>query len=113
MNATAKRAINGHLCADEDPELTRLLRPSTVYQAPSDVINDPALSLSEKKAILASWASDACSLENRPAFRHPPSLAEPVTFDGIMEALQELDRLQRAPSAGAARFADRRSSPVC
>jgi hypothetical protein len=45
-----------------------LLHPGTVFTHPRDVVDHPALSLAEKRAILASWASDAsaiasCSLQ--------------------------------------------------
>jgi hypothetical protein len=112
MNVRAERDVNLHFYT-EDPELDRVLKPSTAYHAPSDVVHDPALSLFEKKAILAFWASDACALENHPAFRFPPSLAEPVSFDVIMSALQELDHLQSARSIHAGLPANRESSPAC
>ena len=36
---------------------------------PSEVLNDPDLSLNERRAILASWASDACAIEAAPEIR--------------------------------------------
>src|SRR3954470_1084184 len=33
---------------------------------PAEVVNDPDLTLNEKGAILASWASDACAVESVP-----------------------------------------------
>ena len=39
-----------------------LVRPSQVFEHPKDVLSDPDLSLNEKRAILASWASDACAV---------------------------------------------------
>ena len=36
-----------------------LQHPETVFDHPDDVVTDPKLSLSERRAILASWASDA------------------------------------------------------
>jgi hypothetical protein len=35
-------------------ELDRLLHPSQAFDRPADVVNDPDLSLNEKRAILAS-----------------------------------------------------------
>lgn len=55
------------------------------------MINDPDLTLSEKRAILASWASDACAVETAPGLRTPPG-QRPVPFDDIMDALRALDR---------------------
>lgn len=91
MKATPNGGFPLHFTT-ADPDLDRLLKPSSAYQHPTDVVDDPDLSLAEKKAILASWASDACAVECRPGYRHPPALPEPVSFDAIMSALQALDR---------------------
>jgi len=58
-------------------------------------VNDPNLSLNEKRAILASWASDACAVEAAPALRKAPS-GRVIQFDEIMDALQLLDRQSAA-----------------
>jgi hypothetical protein len=55
-----------------------------------DVLRDPDLSPNEKRAILASWASDACAVEAAPELRRQGS-GSPVSFDDIMEALKVLD----------------------
>jgi hypothetical protein len=47
------------------------LHPSQAFEQPV-AVNDPDLSLNEKRAILASWASDACAVEAVPALRRPP-----------------------------------------
>src|SRR5271165_2735051 len=52
-----------------DLELDDLLNPARAFAHPCDVVNDPDLSLNEKRAILASWASDACAVEAAPALR--------------------------------------------
>ena len=59
-----------------DPDT--LLHPANAFARPADVVNDPDLTLSEKRAILASWASDACAIEAFPALRHPPGKADEV-----------------------------------
>jgi hypothetical protein len=74
-----------------DGELDTLLHPSQVYDNPSEVVNDPDLSLNEKRAILASWASDACAIEAAPSLRKSPT-GRVVQFDDIMDALRMLDR---------------------
>src|SRR5215213_8845896 len=73
-----------------DSEIDSLVHPSQVFERPSDVLNEPDLSLDEKRAILASWASDACAIEAAPALRKAPS-GRVVTFDEIMDALRSLD----------------------
>lgn len=44
-----------------DPELDQLLYPSRAFGHPQAVVEDTDLSLNEKRAILASWASDVCA----------------------------------------------------
>jgi hypothetical protein len=72
-------------------DLDGLVHPSQVFDHPRDVLSDPDLSLNEKRAILASWASDACAIEASPALRRTPN-GGVVTFDDIMDALGSLDR---------------------
>lgn len=74
-----------------DFELDELLHPAQAFEHPSEVVNDPDLTLNEKRAILASWASDACAIEAAPELRSGPRGA-PVPFDDIMDALRKLDR---------------------
>jgi hypothetical protein len=72
-------------------DLDELLHPANAFEHPSEVVNDPDLTLNEKRAILASWASDACAIEAAPELRSSPAGA-PVRFDDIMEALRTLDQ---------------------
>lgn len=71
-------------------ELDELLHPAQAFSHPSEVVNDPDLTLNEKRAILASWASDACAIEAAPELRQGPK--SPVRFDDMMDALRALDR---------------------
>ncbi len=73
-------------------DLDALLHPARAFAHPDDVVGNPDLTLNEKRAILASWASDACALEAMPTWRLQPHGRKPVEFDDIMQALQELDR---------------------
>jgi hypothetical protein len=73
-----------------DDAVDAMLHPSQVFEHPSEVVNDPDLSLNEKRAVLASWASDACAVEAAPALRKGPTGR--VEFDEIMDALRALDR---------------------
>lgn len=68
-----------------------LVHPSQLFDHPKDVVGDPDLSLNEKRAILASWASDACAIEAAPGLRKSPA-GSAVRFDEIMDALRALDR---------------------
>jgi hypothetical protein len=81
---------------DDHYNFDELLHPANAFAHPSEVVNDPDLTLSEKRAILASWASDACALEAAPTLRRQPG-NRPVAFDEIMDALRELDRQAGQP----------------
>ena len=74
-----------------DPSLDRLLFPARHFNHPDEVVDDRTLDTQEKRAILASWASDACAVESMPALRKPPGAPCPVTFDAVMDALRRLD----------------------
>ena len=78
-------------------DINALLHPGTLFDHPRDVVSHPALTLSEKRAILASWASDASAIASHPALRAPAGLKRPVTIDEILEALCELDGGPRPP----------------
>ncbi len=86
----------------DDYDLDDLLHPAQAFGHPSEVVNDPDLTLNEKRAILASWASDACALEAAPSLRRVPGGQRPVLFDEVMEALRALDRqANQRPEEGA------------
>ena len=72
-------------------DLDTLLHPARAFAHPMDVVRDPDLTLNEKRAILACWASDACAIEAAPELRvtAPGSL---VAWDDIMDALRALDK---------------------
>jgi len=60
-------------------------------QRPVDVVRAPALSVDDKRAILAAWASDFYALDSKPALRQLPGTT-PVSIDEVQSALKELDR---------------------
>jgi hypothetical protein len=73
-------------------DLNDLLHPAQAFSHPAEVVNDPDLTLNEKRAILASWASDACAVESVPELRRAPIKGgRPVAFDDVMDALRALD----------------------
>jgi hypothetical protein len=69
---------------------------AAIYTHPSDVTSDPKLTTAEKRAVLASWISDARAVENAPSLRRLDSGAL-VEVDDIRRALVLLDEL--APMA--------------
>jgi hypothetical protein len=71
--------------------LDALVHPARVFTHPSEVVEHPELSPGEKRAILASWASDACAVEAAPSLRRLPGAAGPVGIDDVLAALRALD----------------------
>jgi hypothetical protein len=87
-----------------DLDLDDLLHPAQAFEHPRNVVADPDLTVNEKRAILASWASDACAVEAAPALRCVPGGREPVSVDEILEALRDLDRQARESGTQPARL---------
>jgi hypothetical protein len=80
-------------------DLNAILHPGSVFDHPRDVLADATLSRAEKRAILASWASDAAAVPSNPALRAIPG-KRPVFIDEILEALSSLDHSPRTPPGG-------------
>jgi hypothetical protein len=90
-----------------------LLHPGTAFDHPRDVVSHPGLSLAEKRAILASWASDASAIASCPALRAPAGRRAAVSLDEILAALCEVDGGPRPPPGGKPmrlRSAERRAA---
>jgi hypothetical protein len=64
---------------------------AAIYTGPDDVVGDPNLTTADKRAILASWVSDARAVEDTPTLRRLDSGAV-VEVGAILEALRGLDR---------------------
>ena len=88
-----------HRQAKDIYDLDQLLHPADAFQHPQAVVDDPDLTLNEKRAILAAWASDACAIEAAPELRQAPH-GPRVRFDDIMDELRALDR-RPSESAGS------------
>jgi hypothetical protein len=61
------------------------------FHHPFEFVGHPQLEPEVKRAILASWASDARAVENRPDLRRPPGSSRPIRLDDIMSAMRSLD----------------------
>jgi hypothetical protein len=86
--------------ADNIVDLNAILHPGSVYDHPRDVVEDPTITIGEKRAILASWASDAASVASNPALRELPGSHRMVTIDEVLEALSALDHGPKGPPGG-------------
>lgn len=64
-------------------EMAALLDPAGAFAHPMDVVDDCDLTPYEKRAILSSWAANACAV----AGPSQPVQANAVTFDDIVDAL--------------------------
>jgi hypothetical protein len=47
-------------------DVDALLHPSNAFRHPLDIVRDPDMTAAEKRAVLASWASDACASNPTP-----------------------------------------------
>ena len=81
---------------DEVFDLNELLHPADAFEHPLEVVHDPDLTLNEKRAILSSWASDACALEAAPELR-ALQRGKTVLFNDIIDALRSLDASNGEP----------------
>jgi hypothetical protein len=87
----------------DDFDLTMLLHPAEAFAQLMNVVNDLDLTLSEKRAILASWASDACAVEAVPTLRRGGA-ERTAPFDDIVDALRELARRAAGFGKGIPRY---------
>ena len=65
---------------------------AAIYTHPDDVTSDPKLTTAEKRAVLASWISDARAVKSVPSLRRLDSGAV-VEVDAVLRALVLLDKL--------------------
>ena len=86
-----------------DFDLDALLHPAQAFEHPLNVVQDADLTLNEKRAILAAWASDACAVEAVPALRQAPGGSRAVPIDDILDALRVLDKVAHACAADPAK----------
>ena len=93
-------SYRGHASDDNVYDLNAILHPGSVYDHPRDVLADEDLTLTEKRSILASWASDAAAVTSYPSLRAMPGQRQPVSIDEILEALSELDKGGPRPPGG-------------
>lgn len=61
-----------------------------IFQRPEEVLSDPKMSCAEKRALLASWASDAHAVPGAPSMRQLED-GSLVKVDEILQALKALD----------------------
>jgi hypothetical protein len=65
------------------------------FSHPADVVKDADLSHEEKRAILSSWASDACAVEGRPTLRRLWWSDVEVPLAEVLDAMRRLEAANR------------------
>ncbi len=85
------------LAGHGDPPVRAPSGDAAIYLHPEEVAGDPELTLADKRAILASWISDARAVENAPTLRRLDSGAV-VEADAILRALGSLDGSSSDPA---------------
>lgn len=91
-NSAAKHAVATISAA-------HLLHPAMQFDHPRDVLMADNISKDEKRAILASWASDMCAIESMPAWRRHPGTEQIVSYDEVLATLKALDGDDQSTSA--------------
>ena len=82
------------------------------FSHPEEVLSSPALSASEKRCVLAAWASDAYAVENNPWLRRPPGAPSAIPLKEILRALRSLDDGDDGPPPFKGGAAQRPIRPV-
>ncbi|MGV7219052.1 hypothetical protein [Bradyrhizobium sp. UFLA05-112] len=80
--------------------LDPLFYPAAHYASPDQVLTDEELSVSEKRRILSSWASDMFAVESCPALREIPGMCHAIRLADILAALRRLDGDDDPPQPG-------------
>ncbi|TWB03645.1 hypothetical protein [Bradyrhizobium stylosanthis] len=70
-------------------EIAGLLHPAEAFARPMDVVDDCDLTSYEKRAILSSWAADACAVKDNSELDE--TIIGTVSFDDIVDALRLLE----------------------
>src|SRR5258707_9859640 len=88
MSNDQKKIVSASAAEPLGADLERLLQPTRYFQHPRDVVLDATLTAAEKRAILSSWASDACAVESMPALRQSLGPGHAVKLDERVKALR-------------------------
>jgi hypothetical protein len=91
------------------PRLGELEALFCLLDDPAKVVDHPRLSRAEKRALLASWASDVYAVENHPTLRRLDN-GTVIPVERILSALKALDKTPEAVEEFSARVLPWRSS---
>ncbi|MCA0050257.1 hypothetical protein LB577_25445 [Mesorhizobium sp. B283B1A] len=94
-----------------EPESKDLAGEYAALQTPHDVLNEE-MTIGEKRALLAFWASDVHAVPGRPALRRLDN-GVIVEVGDILRALNHLDKIGRKPPVSRVQESGGRSSDRC
>ena len=83
-------------------DMAALMHPADAFARPMDVVDDCDLTSYEKRAILSSWAADACAVPE------PGRRTTAVSFDDILDALHLVES-EPAPVSDHGEGSDRQA----
>ena len=92
--------VFGDVKADTSDEVKRNWEALKLEERKQKEGSEEAGAKSEKRSILASWASDAAAVTSNPALRELAGTRRIVTIDEILEALSMLDHKPSGPPGG-------------
>jgi hypothetical protein len=108
VQAILQQSISGRVCVQPgeamnhrrttNQEMNASLHPADAFIHPMDVVEDCDLTAYEKRAILSSWAADACAVKD-PSELNRSIHGVAVSFDDILDALRILGAAGE-PNAG-------------
>ncbi len=87
---TIERNASANSSGRDATSARRIFQRRQRYDHPRDVLAT-ALDHEEKRAILASWASDLFAVDSHPHLRKPPGFLRPIRCQDILSALRSLD----------------------
>jgi hypothetical protein len=96
---------------NSSPPTLSAIAPGASFASPGEVLASGDLSREEKRVVLASWASDAWTVESAPALRQSPFGGPPVGVDEVLAALRALDG-DLSENAGSEVFRPSRVRPL-
>ncbi len=71
---------------------------ATTFDHPRQVLASPFLDETQKRCVLAAWASDAFAVEGKPWLRQIPGSCQAIRIGDILSALRTLDGDDGPPS---------------
>jgi len=69
------------------------------YFSPKNIVDDPEINVSRKRALLAHWASDVHAIPSIPPMRRGAGVT--TSIDAILAALKDLDHMVDGPAVRA------------